>query len=304
MATLYTPFEIADLLKIKKSTVYELIKRGELISTKIGKQLRISEDAIKQYLAKDTITTLKDSQLPHNKLLSATDGLILCGQDAVLDYLCSLLEAHPSGVKTLRSFSGSYNSLYSLYFDKVHVASTHLWNAKTNTYNLSYIEHLLPGTPVECYHLMKRQQGFYVSHGNPKGIHNIFDLTIPAITFVNREKGSGTRILFDELLVSNKIESSKINGYATEVLSHVAGASYISSGKADVALGQEAVLRNFPSLDFIPLKEESYDLVFLKRNRELPCFKAMVEVIQSNEFKNLLEQQTYFDITDIGKQLI
>lgn len=304
MATLYTPLEVAERLKIKKTTVYELIKRGELASTKIGKQLRVSEDALQHYLIKDSVPTEPESAILKREYLKSDAGLILCGQDSILDFLCSFIEAHPLGVSTLRSFSGSYNSLYSLYYEKIHVASTHLWNAVHNSYNLSFIDHLIPGTPVTCYHLLKRMQGFYVAKGNPKGIHTITDLTRSEVTFVNREKGSGSRILLDQLLMKHQIASSRITGYSVEVLSHLAGASYIISGRADVCLGQEAILRNFPTLDFIPIQEESLDLVFLKKNEHLPGVQALAEVLHSEEFKQVLLQQGDLNVQELGKRLL
>ena len=137
MENLYTPQEVADQLKIKKHTVYDLIKRGELQSTKIGKQLRISELQLNTYLqlspstvtmpplANTTLSSLPsrypENPLLKNEYLKHSSGLIICGQDPVLDMLCSYIEGHPSGLPTLRSYMGSYNSLYALYFDKVQI---------------------------------------------------------------------------------------------------------------------------------------------------------------------------------------
>ena len=137
MNKLYTAQEIADKLQIKKTTVYELIKRGELYSSKVGKQLRISEQQLKQYLersgsgnnmpdqkAVSSSTPNGNLQIPElppessllkRDYLLHSSGLILCGQfSPALELLISQMSIHPQGIPVLQSFMNSYNSLYSL----------------------------------------------------------------------------------------------------------------------------------------------------------------------------------------------
>ncbi len=315
MEKLYKPQEIADQLKIKKHTVYDLIKRGELQSTKIGKQLRISEVQLNTYLqlSPSTVatsslvnhTSTPSSHYPENALLKIeflkhSSGLIICGQDPVLDMLCSYIEAHPLGLPTLRSYMGSYNSLYALYFDKVHLATTHLWNGTAHSYNLSYIHHLLPGVETVVIHLFKRMQGFYVQKGNPKSIIGFQDLVRPGITFVNREKGSGTRVLLDEHLRLKNISPLSITGYEKEVLSHTTCAGQVAMGMADVAIGHANVLEQFPTLDFIPIQQENYDIVFKKSALKQQIYEVITQIIQSKTFKNQLSYLSGYDLSETG----
>ncbi|ADZ82188.1 helix-turn-helix transcriptional regulator [Cellulosilyticum lentocellum] len=315
MEKLYKPQEIADQLKIKKHTVYDLIKRGELQSTKIGKQLRISEVQLNTYLqlSPSTVatsslvnhTSTPSSHYPENALLKTeflkhSSGLIICGQDPVLDMLCSYIEAHPLGLPTLRSYMGSYNSLYALYFDKVHLATTHLWNGTDHSYNLSYIHHLLPGVETVVIHLFKRMQGFYVQKGNPKLITGFQDLVKPGITFVNREKGSGTRVLLDEHLRLKNISPLSIVGYEKEVLSHTTCAGQVAMGMADVAIGHANVLEQFPTLDFIPIQQENYDIVFKKSALKEQVYEVITQIIQSKTFKNQLSCLSGYDLSKTG----
>lgn len=329
MHNLYTPQEIADMLKIKKNTVYELIKRGELHSTKIGKQLRISQADINEYLKQpaesgNSGSASVSSSVSQHIILSNTVsrenpiqksnasmaqglsdiGLIICGQDQILDLLCSHIEANPNGSLTFRSYMGSFNGLYSLYFKKVHVSTCHLWDSKTDTYNVPFIHYLIPGNDVIVIHLVKRTEGFYVKKGNPKRIYNFSDLTKDNVTFVNRERGSGARVLIDSHLKRAGIEHDNIKGYEHEVFSHLNSASTIASGGADVAVGIENVLIQFPMLDFIPIQEESLDLAFLKENLCLPAIRAMVEIIQSTEFREELSSMNGYNTTDLGKVLL
>ena len=169
MEKLFTPQEVADQLKIKKHTVYDLIKRGELECSKVGKQIRISVEQINQYLnathpiqSQEPTSFYPENSLLKNDYLLHQTGIILCGQDPALDILSTLLSAHPNGLPVLRSHMNNYNGLYSLYFDKVHIVASHLWDGASNTYNTNAIQHFLPGEEIAILHLFKRMQGFYV----------------------------------------------------------------------------------------------------------------------------------------------
>lgn len=314
MDKLYTAQEIADKLQIKKNTVYELIKRGELQSTKIGKQIRISQQDIDNYLSKsvadvpkhsistiDPAHTFTESSVLKRDYLKYSNGLIISGHDPILDFLCSQLMYHPNGLPTMRSQLGSYDSLYSLYFNKIHIAAVHLWDSELNTYNVSYIKRFLPGVETVILHFFKRTQGFYVLKNNPKKILSFKDLTRKDVTFVNRELGSGTRILIDNHLRLNQIPSDSVNGYQKEVLSHFASAATVTANEADTAIGCVSNLGQFPLLDFIPIQLESYDLVFLKKDFAKPAYQAIIELLNSQSFRSYLSGIYGYDISDMGK---
>lgn len=128
MNKFYTAQEVADKLKIKKTTVYELIKRGELSSSKIGKQLRVSEDQLSLYLngaAKNSVSAQHHDYQPESSLLKRdyllhSSGLIISGQASpALDLLLNQLPSTPGNLPVLQSHMNTYNGLYSLYFEKV-----------------------------------------------------------------------------------------------------------------------------------------------------------------------------------------
>ncbi len=307
MQKLYTTKEIAELLKIKKNTVYELIKRGELTSSKIGKQLRISDTQLEEYLKLNNInhsdieqSNIIEYSLPKHESPGNCSSLIICGQDPSLDILCSIIESHPKGIPTLRSYVGSYNSLYALYFDRVHIATSHLWNSIDNSYNSSYISHLLPGLDTTTIRLFKRMQGFYVLKGNPKNIYSFKDLIKKDVVFVNREKGSGTRVLLDEHLLRESIPNNSITGYNNELLSHSACASEISMGQGDVALGCEHAIKRFPNLEFIPIQQECYDLIMKPSLLSRDLYNTIIEIINSLSFKTQISYLTGYDISETG----
>lgn len=308
--TALTPQEVADILKITKNTVYELIKRGELNAYRAGKKLRIEPSDVELY--KNKTKTIKSDQgmpLSQNSVLSTesheipigNNNLVICGQDILLDSLSRHLQTHPKGVPALRSYVGSYNGLYALYQGTVHMATAHLWDGDSNIYNIPYVRRMLPGIPAVIIHLARRQQGFYVAKGNPKGIRGWEDLSRDDITIINREKGSGTRVLLDEHLRKLSISSSDVNGYHNENTSHIAIASAIARGGVDMGIGNEKTSLQVKGIDFIPLQLERYELVIRKEDFKKPAYQATLEILRSQEFKKELEGIGGYDLTEIGK---
>ncbi|MGL5315122.1 MAG: substrate-binding domain-containing protein, partial [Peptostreptococcaceae bacterium] len=268
--TSLTPIEVAELLKITKNTVYEIIKRGDLPAYKVGNKYRVDIKDVENYINKQKnpngrIQNLNVSNctninyVPNNTV--SLQEIIISGQDVLLDILANYIQNSINGIKTFRSHLGSYNGLYELYNNRVSISSCHLWDLETDSYNAPYVKSLLPGIPCVLVNLAYRQQGFYVQKGNPKNIKTYNDLVNNDITFVNREKGSGTRILLDQKLKQLSILPSSISGYNSIETSHLSVASTVSRGNADVGLGSEKAALQVNNIDFIPLQTERYDLV-------------------------------------------
>lgn len=153
---------------------------------------------------------------------------------------------------------------------------------------------------VVVINLVQRVQGLMLAAKNPKHIVGIQDLTRPDITFVNRQKGSGTRILLDSRLISLGIATTEIKGYEREENTHMAVASLIAQGRADVGLGAQSAA-NVVGLDFIPLLKERYDLIALQEKFERPPLSKLHEVVSSNDFRNMLSSIPGYDISETGK---
>lgn len=312
-----TAQEVADILKIAKNTVYELVKRGELNSYKIGRGLRFSLEDVESYISnsKSIGSVPSKSSLSTNTSKSAKinrdtfqyespsygEGFVICGQDLMLDVLSNYIENHQNGVPTLRAYIGSYSSLVSLYYGKVQIASSHLWDGDTDTYNVPFVRRLLPGIPAVVVHLTKRTQGFYVQKGNPKNIRSWDDLSRSGIRIINREKGAGSRVLLDENIRKLGIRGGSIDGYYKETHSHVTVASTVARGDADLAIGDMKASAQFENLDFIPLKKESYDLVIKRDDFETPTVSAVMEILNSAEFRSEFEGIKGYDIADMGQ---
>lgn len=306
-----TAQEVADILKIAKNTVYELIKRGELNSYKVGKKLRVDTKDLDEY--RNGTKRMKDNSHPHSIQNHAREnpyfqeesprnsGFVICGQDILLDILSRYLQLHPNGIQALRSYVGSYNGLYALYHDNVQMATAHLWDGDTGQYNVPFVRRMLPGIPAVIIHLACRLQGFYVANGNPKKIKGWEDLKRKDLTMINREKGSGTRVLLDENLKLLNIPSNSIKGYDRESTSHLAIASTIARGGADIGIGNEKSGLQVKGVEFIPLQTERYELVVKKQDINKAPFITVLEILRSQEFKVELEGIGGYDLTEIGK---
>lgn len=304
---LLTAQEAADYLKLKKSTVYEMIKRGEIPSAKIGKQLRINRADLDAMLpgggthaapARETHTSK-----PHPAFgEGGHGGVVLCGQDGSLDLISNHVTGMPGNkAVVLRSHAGSYNSLTMLYHGKVDIATAILWHEKSGTYNRPYIETLLPGLPTVAVRLFGRIVGIYVQKGNPKGIRGLSDLRRQDVKLVNRERGSGSRVLLDEKLKAMGLSGREVNGYLNEQTTSLTVASAIARGEGDMGLGNQAVSWQVSDVDFIPLQTEWCDMVFLAEREREPAFQAVLDYVLSETFARDLSHSAGYDLSQTGK---
>jgi putative molybdopterin biosynthesis protein len=229
----------------------------------------------------------------------AGSALIMCGQDMCLDLIVNKVAG--MGVPVLRSYAGCYNSLYALYHGRVTMASCHLWDAQTDTYNYPFIPRLLPGLSAGVLRLAGRMQGLYVKKGNPRGIRDWKDLARPDVRFINREKGCGTRVLLDQKLKLLGLCAADIAGYARESSSHLVCANTVARGGADAGCGCERGAENFPGLDFVPLQLEWYDFVFRLADRDTPAARAILPYVCSAEFRQDLEVMGGYDVSQTGR---
>ena len=303
-SNLLTVQEVADILKIRKNTVYELIKRGELPTIKIGKQFRIADRDVDRYLKASEIHTGSRQQgetVVIEPSEQNSDKIVLCGQDISLDIIANHISAQPGLPSLLRSHAGSYNSLYALYQGKSQIATAHLWDESTGEYNYAYITRLVPGTPVTVIRLLGRMQGFYIPKGNPKSINAWEDLSRDDLTIAVREKGSGTRILLDEKLKAMSIDKGGLNGYSREYTSHLSVAAAVARGDADFGLGSAHGCQQVGGLEFIPLHKEWYDMVFLTEKEDTKPYKAIVDFVTSEQFLQELKSIGGYDLSETGR---
>ena len=296
--------EVAEILHVSKSTIYDLIKKGEIHSYKIGRKVRFTQDDVDAYIARSrhehSTRPVKNIDT-HSTLLTPPKEelpeLIISGQDVVLDILANYLQQE--GVNTARTYLNSFEGLLSLYQDNIHVAACHLFDGFD--YNTSYVRSLMPGIPAVLVNVSYRTQGFYVQKGNPKGIKGWSDLGREDITVLNRRVGSSARILMDTQLKRLVIPASKVKGYEKIMRSHLTMAAAIAAGEADLAIGTERISRQIENLDFIPLLEERFDFVIKKEMLETPAVQKLIKVLNNPAFRKEISHFSGNDYRDLGK---
>ena len=296
--------EVADILHVSKSTIYDLIRKGEIHSYKIGRKVRFTQDDVDAYIARSrhehSTRPVKNIDT-HSTLLTPEQDdqpeLIISGQDVVLDILANYLQQE--GVSAARTYLNSFEGLLSLYQGNIHVAACHLFDGFD--YNASYVRSLMPGIPAALVNVSYRTQGFYVQKGNPKNIRGWSDLARDDIAILNRRVGSSARILLDTQLKRQGISASKVKGYDKIMKSHLTMAAAIAAGEADVAIGTERISRQIDGLDFIPLLEERFDFVIKKQMMETESVQKLLAVLRSPAFRREVSHFSGNDYRDLGK---
>ncbi len=226
--------------------------------------------------------------------------VIIGSHDISIDILADELKRAGHKFRVISSNVGSLGGLMALRKGYCHMAGSHLLDPVTGIYNKAYVEKYLKDRGVLVLNLVKREQGFIVQRGNPKKIYKITDLTRPDVTFVNRQAGSGTRVLLDYELSKAGLDPSTIKGYDTEEFTHMAVAVDVKSGVADCGLGILAAARAL-DLDFVNLAQEQFDLVLLKEHLDHPCVKAALEVIGSKSFRDRVQALGGYDAGAAGR---
>ncbi len=224
--------------------------------------------------------------------------LAIGSHDVVLDLLAQYLARRRRRLAS--AHVGSLGGLVALRRGEAHLAGSHLLDPKTGEYNEPYVRRYLPDVPVVLVTLVHRQQGLLVPRGNPKGLRGLEDLARPDVRFVNRQRGSGTRILLDYHLQRLGISPQQVSGYEHEEYTHLAVAAAVASGRADVGLGIAAAARAL-DLDFIPLFTERYDLVVPEAFYTSDLLAPLWKVLQDAHFRRDVLSLPGYDVTHMGE---
>jgi len=224
----------------------------------------------------------------------AEKALLLTGShDPVLDYLADQLQR--SGVTLLSTHVGSMNGILTLRKNECHAAPTHLLSSD-GSYNTEYLKKYLPETETVLVTVAGREQGIV----SLKGL-TLADL--PDHTFINRQKGSGTRLLLDYELGKAGIDPRTIRGYEREATTHIAVALAVKSGEADAGMCVFSAAKAL-NLPFVPIAGEEYEIAFRKENLDDPRIAALIDAIRSGQFRETLSRLGGYDTTRTGTQRI
>ncbi|MEM5768210.1 MAG: molybdopterin biosynthesis protein, partial [Bacillota bacterium] len=238
------------------------------------------------------VTMLRKSR-PENTILAVGS------HDLAVELLGVFLRRRMEEVSLSSANVGSMGGIMAIRNNEAHMAGIHMLDEQTGRYNVSFTQKYLANCTWQLVHMAMRQQGFIVLPGNPKGIEGFADLTKPDTTFVNRQRGSGTRMLLDYELRKAGINSSRIVGYEKEVGTHMAVAATVKAGAADTGLGVQAAAVAL-GLDFVPAAQEQYDLL-LNFDADDPRLQVILDILQSDEFRREVEGLGGYDLSDAGK---
>ena len=231
------------------------------------------------------------------------DNTIVCigSHDNTLDVIYNYLRKKYPHISLSSAHVGSMGGLIAIKKGEAHIAGTHLLDEVTGEYNIPFIKKILPEKKVILINLVYRIQGLIVRKGNPKNIKNFEDLKREDVIFINRQAGSGTRLLLDKHLRELGINPSEIKGYENEEYTHMGVAQAVASGRADVGLGIMASAKAL-DLDFIPVTEERYDLLIAKEFLDLEIIQALLDIIKNDkEFRNAVLSLGGYNIRDMGE---
>ena len=225
---------------------------------------------------------------------------IIGSHDLSLDVMRDMVKAGRPGTDLISTHTGSLSGIMALKKGITPLATTHILDEKEKIYNVPVIQRYLPDEAVKLIHIAKRMQGLFVAGGNPKNIRGLADLIRPDIKFVNRQFGSGTRILLDSMLAEEGLDKNAINGYDREESSHTAVGILIKESVADVGVGIYSVAKAF-SLDFVPLAEEEYDLLVTRKFMDDERFAILMDIVTSGEFVSRLNNMGGYNTEETGK---
>ncbi|MFO7943821.1 MAG: molybdopterin biosynthesis protein [Anaerolineales bacterium] len=218
--------------------------------------------------------------------------------DITLDILAQFLTRYDRRLASANV--GSLGGLIALKRGEAHIAGAHLLDPESGEYNLPYIREHLPDRALRVITLVGRTQGLFVRPGNPKSIHGIRDLVREDVTFINRQRGSGTRLLLEYHLKEEKIHPQNVRGFNQEEFTHLTAAAAVASGRVDCALGIKAASEAL-DLDFIPLDHERYDLIIPLEFAESDLIKPVFRLLNDPVFRETVKGRSGYDISKMGE---
>ncbi len=225
--------------------------------------------------------------------------LVITGShDPLLDEAADLMRQRWPGSQVASSHVGSMGGITALRRSEAHLGGIHLLDESSGTYNIPHVQKYFPQGGVALVECVQRTQGLMVARGKPKNIKSFAD--VAGVEYVNRQKGSGTRILCDHLASQSGMVTASVRGYAREEFTHTAVAAAIAAGTADAGLGILSAARIY-DLDFIPVADEQYDLLIAEEALQLEAVQRLLEVLKSAAFANRLKELGGYTLSEPGR---
>lgn len=332
-----TADEVAQMLRVSRNTVYNLVKRDELASYHVGRKMRFARADVENYIARTASmpsSARADGSVPGAAALgkgpravredrgapqavagaaeatprvsrggvgrSVGGTYVIAGNDILGDLVANYLGA-TSRVSFERVYEGSHAALVDLFGGRAHAALTHLRDA-SGVYNAPFVERILPGMPVRLVRLVGRRQGLIVAKGNPKELRGWADLGRAGVRIANRERGCGSRVLLDEMLAEQGIDRTVLAGYGREHASALTTAVLVARGAADVCVGSERTFHQVEGVDFLPLQVEWLDMALsLETEACARIADSVCRLVSARPFREDVGRLVGYDISRMGE---
>jgi len=244
--------------------------------------------------AEVNVRLLCEEEKLHNTLV------VIGSHDPLLDELGDMMHVENQNVYMSSAHVGSMGGVMAVRRGEAHAAGCHLLDTETGKYNLAFNKKYFPRGGVKLLSCVGRQQGLMVAAGNPLGIEKFADIAKDGVRYVNRQKGSGTRILTDYLCRQDGLDTDAIYGYDREELTHNSVAVQIASGSADAGMGIYSAAKLY-GLDFIPICIEEYDLIIPELCWDTPQVQQMIATLKSDAFKEKILAMGGYTVENPGE---
>ena len=292
--------EAAKYLGIHEKQVYALIKSKRIPSTRVTGKWVFPKKLIDDWIDSSAKGGLEQARKKSKRI----EGAFLASgsNDPILDMLHTYMRKSYPEFFIFSANTGSTDGLKSLNMGYTDIAWSHLLEPKTGEYNIPFLPTYLPDVQPVVVNLFYRELGFIVASKNPLGIRGFEDLVQKEVRFINRQKGSGTRVLLDHYLKRLRLSASKINGYEKEAYTHFEVGLSILSKEADVGIATIAVSKLL-GLPFIPITQERFDMILSQSTFFEKGIQAFIEVLNSEGFRNRVARLGNYDFKNSGKIL-
>ncbi len=292
--------EVAKYLDIHEKQVYLLIKAGKIPCTRVTGKWIFPVKLIDEWIHSSAHDGLQQAR----KKINQIEGALLASgsNDLVLDMLLTTIKKEHPAFTIFSANTGSINGLESLNTGLTDIAFAHLYDPQTGDYNIPYLKQYCPEHSPVVVNLFYRQIGFLVAKAKSNIFRGWESLTQDDTRFINRQAGSGIRVLLDHELKQRGIAAAAIDGYDREVFTHFEVGLSLVSNESDVGIASAAVAKIL-DLDFHPLTSERFDMILDKDTFFQPAIQAFIETLQSDKFKKRVEKIGNYNFKDAGRIL-
>jgi len=297
-----TAREAAEYLNLNEKIIYRLVKEGRLPGARITGKWTFSRSQLREWIESHSLEEIRS--FPLRSESKAESALFIAGSDDLLlgRVLAQILHVECPELLTFYATMGSQGGIRAIREGKAHLAGVHLYHPQSGEYNLPYLRNFPPKERPFVFNLAYRTQGWMFRPKGAPAFHGAGDLVQPGIRLINREQGSGTRVLLDHLLAKDGIDPKKVVGYTDEVYTHLEVGLAILKGEADVGLGIQPIAE-FLGLRFLPITTERYDLVVPRESLSLRPVRIFFNLLHSRKFLKRAKELPGYDLKDSGKIL-